>query len=340
MQHLALLVLGLVVLTLGAEVLVRGASGIAARFGISPLIIGLTVVAFGTSAPELAVSIASAVGGQGDIALGNVIGSNIFNVLFILGLSALIIPLAVANQLVRFDVPVMVGISVLVLVLGLDGSIGRVDGILLFVGLLAYIGFQVMQSRRDRQSVGFEHIPGTGLASRLWLNVLFVAGGLVALVIGSRLLVNGAVAIAEALGLSELVVGLTIVAAGTSLPEVATSVVAALKGERDIAVGNVVGSNVFNLLGVLGLAGALSPDGITVAGQALRLDLPVMVAVAAACLPIFATGREIARWEGGLFLAYYAAYTAWLVMAGTDNGARGAYEAAMLWFVLPLTAGT
>ncbi len=338
MTQLLLLALGLVILTAGAEALVRGASGIATRLGIAPLVIGLTVVAFGTSAPELAVSVAAALSGQGDIAVGNVVGSNIFNVLFILGLSALIVPLAVASQLIRVDVPVMIGVSVLVLLLALDGEISRAEGVLLFAGLLVYVGFQVLQARRERNSGNGAPIDGAG--SPVWLNIVFVVVGLAALVLGSRLLVTSAVAIAKALGMSELVVGLTIVAAGTSLPEVATSVVASIKGERDIAVGNVVGSNVFNLLGVLGLAGALSPHGVTVAAQALRLDLPVMLAAAFACLPIFVTGREIARWEGGLFLAYYCAYTLYLVLAATGNGALAAYETAMLGFVLPLTALT
>ena len=338
MTHLLLLALGLVILTAGAEALVRGASGIAARLGIAPLVIGLTVVAFGTSAPELAVSVAAALSGQGDIAVGNVVGSNIFNVLFILGLSALIVPLAVASQLIRVDVPVMIGVSVLVLLLALDGEISRLEGGLLFAGLLVYVGFQVLQARRERNAANGAPVDGAG--SPVWLNVVFVVVGLAALVLGSRLLVTSAVAIAKAMGMSELVVGLTIVAAGTSLPEVATSVVASIKGERDIAVGNVVGSNVFNLLGVLGLAGALSPDGVAVAAQALRLDLPVMLAAAFACLPIFVTGREIARWEGGLFLAYYCAYTLYLILAATGNGALAAYEMAMLGFVLPLTALT
>jgi cation:H+ antiporter len=340
MLNTVLLVLGLVVITLGAEALVRGASGIASRLGVSALIIGLTVVAFGTSAPELAVSLSSALRGQGDIALGNAIGSNIFNVLFILGLSALIAPLSVASQLIRFDVPLMIGVSVLVLVLALDGSIGRVEGTVLFFGLLAYIGFQVVQARRESQTMTLNEIPGAGGAAPLWRQTLYVAVGLVALVIGARLMVDGAVAIAVSFGISELVVGLTIVAVGTSLPEVATSVVAALRGERDIAVGNAVGSNVFNLLGALGIAGALSPAGVPVAAQALGFDLPVMVAVAVACLPIFVTGREIARWEGALFLAYYAAYTSWVVMSATGEGPMDAFRMAMLGFALPLTAVT
>ncbi|MGE5153600.1 MAG: calcium/sodium antiporter [Bdellovibrio bacteriovorus] len=341
-MDLLLLALGLVLLTAGAESLVRGASGIAARLGIPPLIVGLTVVAFGTSAPELAVSVAAAWSGQGDIALGNVVGSNIFNVLLILGISALIVPLAISSQLIRVDVPLMIGASILTLLFALDGRIGRIDGALLFTGLLFYIGFQIRQGMRERRA----GTQGAGDDSSLppagpgWLDPVLVLGGLLVLVLGSRLLVTSAVSIAQALGVSELVIGLTIVAAGTSLPEVATSVIASLRGERDIAVGNVVGSNVFNLLGVLGLSSLVSPSGIGVAHQALQFDLPVMLAVAVACLPIFVTGREIARWEGGLFFAYYIAYTVYVVMAAMQHAALGAYAGAMLWFVLPLTAVT
>jgi cation:H+ antiporter len=341
-MDLLLLAIGLVLLTGGAESLVRGASGIAARLGIPPLIVGLTVVAFGTSAPELAVSVAAAWSGQADVALGNVIGSNIFNVLFILGLSALIVPLAIGSQLIRVDVPLMIGASILTLVFALDGHIGRLDGAILFTGLLFYIGFQIRQGMRERRSSanGGTEEPRPGAPGRWWLDPLLVLGGLLVLVLGSQLLVTSAVAIAQALGVSELVIGLTIVAAGTSLPEVATSVIASLRGERDIAVGNVVGSNVFNLLGVLGLASLVSPAGIRVADQALQFDLPVMLAVAVACLPIFVTGREIARWEGGLFFAYYIAYTLYVVMAALQHAALGAYSGAMLWFILPLTAVT
>jgi len=336
-MNLLLLAVGLALLTAGAETLVRGASQGAARLGIPPLIVGLTVVAFGTSAPELAVSIQSAWSGQADIALGNVVGSNIFNVLFILGLSALIVPLAIASQLIRIDVPLMIGASILVLSFALDGGIGRMDGAILFAGLLLYTGFQIRQGRRERQGAEERGDPPRG---NWWVDLALVVGGLVLLVAGSRLLVTSAVAIAQSLGVSELVIGLTIVAAGTSLPEVATSVIASLRGQRDIAVGNVVGSNVFNLLGVLGLSALVSPAGIAVAPQALQFDLPIMIAVAVACLPIFVTGREIARWEGGLFLAYFVAYTAYLVMAATQHAAAGMYAEAMLWFVLPLTAVT
>lgn len=340
-----LFLLGLVLLVVGAESLVRGASKLASVLGISPLVIGLTVVAFGTSAPEMAVSAASALTGQADIALGNVVGSNIFNVLFILGLSALITPLVVAQQLVRLDVPLMIGVSIVALLLGLDGSVGRLDGIVLFAGIIAYTAFLIRQSRKESKQVQEEYAQEYGGAEkpsgRTWaLNLGLIVAGLGMLVLGSKWLVDGAIVLAQRLGVSELIIGLTIVAAGTSLPEVATSVVASLRGERDIAVGNVVGSNIFNLLAVLGLAGIVAPAGVAVSQAALRFDIPVMIAVALACLPIFFTGNVIARWEGGLFLAYYAAYTLYLVLAATQHDSLGAFQQAMAWFILPLTAIT
>lgn len=333
---------GLVLLVAGAELLVRGAARLAAQFGISPLIIGLTVVAFGTSAPEMAVSVQSTVSGQGDIAVGNVIGSNIFNVLFILGLSALITPMLVSRQLIRFDVPIMIGASLLAWFLAMDEQYGRLDGVLLFGAVLSYTGFLIISSLKSRNNENQEfedeyglHEPAGRFASLRHL--LFIAIGLVLLVQGSGLLVDAAVTLAKALGLSELVIGLTIIAAGTSLPEVATSVIAAIKGERDIAVGNVVGSNIFNLLAVLGLASLVSPTAISVSSNAIAFDFPVMIAVAAACLPIFFAGYCIRRWEGALFFAYYVIYTTWLIMHSTDAPGLAMFSQAMLWFVLPLT---
>jgi cation:H+ antiporter len=336
---------GLVILVFGAELLVRGAARLAAGLGIPALVIGLTVVAFGTSAPELAVSIKSAFAGQADIALGNVVGSNIFNVLFILGLAALITPLVVSQQLVRLDVPLMIAVSVLVLLLGLDGHLGRLDGALLFGGLIGYTLFLVRQSRRESAAVQAEYAQEYGTPGRLtraqWLvNLALVLAGLALLVAGSRWLVDGAVAIARQFGVSELIIGLTIVAAGTSLPEVATSVVASLRGERDIAVGNVVGSNLFNLMSVLGLTSLIAPHGISVPAAALQFDIPVMIAVALACLPVFFTGHLIARWEGALFLGYYLAYMLYLILTVTRNGALPLFSAALIWFVIPLTVLT
>jgi len=339
------LIAGLVLLVLGAETLVRGASRLAATIGISPLVIGLTVVAFGTSSPELAVSVKSALSGQADIAVGNVVGSNIFNVLFILGLSALVAPLVVSQQLVRFDVPLMIAVSVVVLALGWDAKIGRGEGLLLFSGLVAYLLFLIYQSRKESKQIADEYAKEYGPDNRpptpRWLtNGGLVLGGLALLVLGSHWLVAGAVAIAQRLGVSELIIGLTIVAAGTSLPEVATSVIASLRGERDIAVGNVVGSNLFNMLGVLGLSGMVAPAGIDVPRVALGFDIPVMIAVAFACLPIFFTGNLIARWEGALFLGYYMAYTLYLILMATRHHALPLFSTTMLYFVVPLTVLT
>ena len=317
-------IIGLVALIVGAELLVHGAARLAVGFGISPLVVGLTVVAFGTSSPELAVSVGAALSGQADIALGNVIGSNIFNVLFILGVSALIGALVVAQQLVRLDVPLMIGVSFLLLLLGLDGRIGRLDGLLLFAGIVVYTVFAVYQSRKESKPVEAEYDHEYGQDGRMGLwrvlrNVGLVIVGLLLLVVGARWLVDGAVSIARALELSELVIGLTIVAVGTSLPEVATSVIASLRGERDIAVGNIVGSNLFNIMAVLGLSAAVGAERRGRAGRRrCSFDIPFMIAVAVACLPIFFTGNRIARWEGALFLAYYVAYTIYVILDAAD----------------------
>ena len=342
---LVLFLLGLGCLIGGAELLVRGASRLAAAAGISPLVIGLTVVAYGTSAPEMAVSVQSALAAQADIALGNVVGSNIFNVLFILGVSALIIPLTVAQQFVRKEVPIMIGASLLLWLAAADGVIARWESALLFAGIVAYTVYLVRESRRERREIQEEYAAEFGAAPAakgggVAVNIGLVLAGLALLVVGSRWLVDGAVAIARAAGLSELVIGLTIVAAGTSLPEVATSILAAVRGERDIAVGNVVGSNIFNILAVLGIAGAVSPSGIPVSPAALAFDIPFMTAVAVACLPVFFTGRTIARWEGALFVLYYAAYTAYLVLQATRHDALPLYSVILLEFVAPLTAVT
>ena len=321
--------------------LVRGASRLAAAWGISPLVIGLTVVAFGTSSPELAVGIKAAWAGQAGIALGNVVGSNIFNVLFILGVSALVAPLVVSQQLVRLDVPLMIGVSALAWILAANGHLGRLDGLLLFAGLIGYVAFLIVQSRRESAAVRKEYEREFGVkraaSGGTLKNVLFVLSGLAALALGSRWLVDGAVVLAERLGLSELVIGLTIVAAGTSLPEVVTSILATIRGETDIAVGNVVGSNLFNLMGVLGLSSLVAPAGIEVSAAAIRFDMPVMVVIAFACLPIFFTGATISRSEGAVFLAYYGAYTLFLVMAAAQHDRLPAYSAVMLYFVIPIS---
>lgn len=337
---LILALLGLVALSLGAELLVRGASRLADTFGVSPLVVGLTVVAFGTSAPEAAVGVQSALSGSSGVALGNVIGSNILNVLLVLGLSAAIAPLSVSTRLVRLDVPIMICVSFLLLLLALNGVIGRLDGTLLVAGVVVYTFYAIRRSRRE--SAG--RVPGQSSGAETGrgklVQAVYVIAGLALLVLGARWLVDGAVAVATAIGLSELIVGLTVVAIGTSLPEIATSMVAAFRGERDMAVGNIVGSCIFNVLLVLGLAGLVAPDGVGVSAAALRFDIPVMIATAVACLPIFFTGREISRWEGILFLGYYVAYTLYLILGASGNDALPVFSFVMLAFVIPLTTVT
>lgn len=338
---LVLLLAGLVLLVVGAEFLVKGASRVAAILRIPPLIVGLTIVAYGTSAPEMFVSVISASSGQGDIAMGNVVGSNICNVLLILGLSALITPLIVTKQIIRSDVPIMIGVSVLLLLFSLDRQLGRVDSLILFIGGVVYTLSLIYQSKKQGtvpDEFTEEYSFNDRVTPGLWLkNIVSIVGGLALLVLGSRWLVDSAVTIARALQVNELLIGLTIVAIGTSLPELATSVVASWRGERDIAIGNVLGSNIFNILAVLGVAGIVSPSGIEVSETLIKFDIPVAIAVAVACLPIFYSGRRIDRWEGLLFLFYYVAYTVYLILNATYAEALPEYINAMLWFVLPLT---
>ena len=338
---------GLIGLVIGAELLVRGASKLALSFGISPLVVGLTIVAFGTSAPEVAVSVGAVLDGNSDIAIGNVVGSNIFNVLFILGVSALIVPLVVNIQLIRQEVPIMIGASLLLLALTLDGNLSMWDGGFLFALLIAYTVFLIVQSRKETKAANDEYALENKPAekgswdSKLPVQIALIVAGLGFLVMGSEWLVNASIIFAKALGVSDLIIGLTIVAAGTSMPEVATSITAAIKGERDIAVGNVVGSNTFNILGCLGLSGLISGDvGLVMAPSLLAFDIWVMLAVALACLPIFMTGREIARWEGGVFLGYYVAYVAYLILATQQHDALGAFSTTMMTFVIPITVVT
>jgi len=346
-MNILLFVAGLALLVFGANILVRGASKFALSFGISPLVVGLTIVAFGTSAPEMAVSVGAVLDGKADLAIGNVVGSNIFNVLFILGISALITPLVVNIQLIRQEVPIMLGASLLLLAFTFDGKVSFFDGGFLFALLIAYTVFLVVQSRRETQAANDEFAQElTAAAPGAWdthwaVQLGLIAAGLAALVFGSDLLVQSSVHFARQLGVSEVVIGLTIVAAGTSMPEVATSIAAAVKGERDIAVGNVVGSSTFNLLGCVGLSGMAAGDlGLLVPASVLAFDIWVMLAVALACLPVFMTGREIARWEGGVFLGYYVAYVAYLILAAQQHASLQAFSGVMLGFVIPLTLVT
>jgi cation:H+ antiporter len=315
----AMLLGGLALLVAGAEFLVRGAASIAVAAGVSPLVVGLTVVAFGTSSPELAASMMAAGAGQPALALGNVVGSNIFNILVILGLAAVITPLAVDRQLLWLDVPVMIAVSLAVWWLAADGRIGRFEGAVLVAVVVAYTIVLARISRRVPAAVEQDYAAEVGARAAtspaVWIkSSAAVLGGLAMLVIGSRWLVEGAVVIARSLAVSELVIGLTLVAAGTSLPELATSAVAAFRGHRDIAVGNVVGSNVFNLTMVLGTTALVATRTLEVPPDAIRFDLPTMVVSGALCWPMFLTGRTVARWEGGVLLCGYLAYGTWLVL--------------------------
>ena len=302
-----LMLVGLVLLAAGAEALVRGSTSIALRLGVTPLVIGLTVVAFGTGSPELTVSVEAAYRGNSGIALGNVVGSNISNVALILGVSALARPMHVRSQLIRREMPLMIAVTLLLCLLLWDGTLGRVDGLLLVVGAVAYTAFAYLSARRDRNaSVAAEFDAGIKEISRpAWLDTTFVVTGFAALLVGAKLLLGGATVVAESFGISQVVIGLTIVAIGTSLPELATSVVAAVRGEADVAFGNVIGSNILNILCILGVAALIRPFEV----QDLRpLDLGALVASAVIVLPLMWRGYVLNRWEGAILLTGYVAY--------------------------------
>ncbi|WP_313678997.1 calcium/sodium antiporter [Corynebacterium stationis] len=347
------IIAGLVLLILGGEFLVRGASALSRRVGISSLVVGLTVVSAATSAPELAVTIGAVFRDEPGLAVGNVVGSNIINILLILGLSALVLPLVVTRGLVRFDLPLMVAMSAGLLLISLDGVISAVDGLILLCVVVAHTVMTIVISRRRTRSPADaagstsgsptkdvtdedEESPAASTGKSLLLVVL----GIALLVGGSTLLVEGAVNIATTLGVSSLVIGLTVVAIGTSLPELMTSITAVRRGERDMAVGNIVGSNIFNIGVVLGLPALISLEGIPVSSAAVSLDIPVMLAASIALLPVAFTGFVIARWEGALFVGLYLAYTGYLILAASEHDALEGFTAVMVWFVLPLVAVT
>ena len=329
--NLLQLLCGLVMLIAGAELLVRCAVRMAANLKVRPLLIGLTVVALGSSAPQLTVSLQAALSDSTDIAVGSVIGSNIFNILVTLGLSALIIPLRVSRQLVRLDIPLMILASGLVFALALNKQLDRLDGVILLAGLLIYLALLLRQSRHSGHHHNNHDLPRTS-----WLhNILLMLSALALLGLAGHLLLGAAVTVATELGLSERIIGLTIIAVSTSLPELATSLIAALRGQREIAVGNVIGSNVFNLLGVLGLTALVAPAPLSVSPNALAFDLPVMLGVAALCLPVFYTGYRVTRAEGLLFLGLYLAYGLHVVSFTTGMPLAGKLEHLMLFYVLP-----
>ncbi len=308
---------GLILLYFGAEWLVRGGVAIARRLQVSPLIIGLTLVAFATSSPELVVSVTAAFEGNGDICVGNVVGSNICNILLILGTAALITPLRVKIQLLRFDVPILVGVSAVFAVWGvLFGGFSRPAGLVMFAGLVVYTAWNVIASRREARrnpelNEEYRRQMDSGGRGRGWpIAVVLVIVGLAALVGGGKFLVEGAVKIGQAAGLSDAFISLTVVAVGTSLPELATSVVAAVRKQQDIAIGNVVGSNIFNILGIMGLAPLIRPVH-TVGIQ--WMDWSMMLFATLLLVPFMWSGFRISRKEGGVLLLLFAGYLTWLV---------------------------
>ena len=336
-----LLASGLAILIVGGEALVRAASSLALRAGVTPLVIGLVVVSAATSAPEFAVTLDAVVGGEPGLAVGNVVGSNIVNVLLILGLSAALLPLVIQRQIVRFDIPVMLALSVAVLLVSLDRSISRFEGTLLLAGLIFHVIVSVRVGRKANAET--REVSDQFSASKLmkiWFALPLLVGAIALLAFGARLLVSGAVNIASSLGVSGLIIGLTVVAVGTSLPELVTTLIAIRRGERDMAVGNIVGSNIFNVGLVLGIPALLVTEGIPIPSAAISVDIPIMIAAALALLPITFTGFAIARWEGGLFVLIYIAYVVFLIFDATGHDAATGFTNLMLWFVLPLIAAT
>ncbi|KTC12460.1 conjugal transfer protein TraR [Pseudomonas marginalis ICMP 11289] len=326
------MVVGLLLLLIGAELSVRSAVHLAALFKIRPLIIGLTVVAMGTSAPQMAVSLQAAFSDNTDIAVGSVIGGNIFSVLVILGLCALVTPLRVARQVLRVDIPLMIGACLLVIALSLTGEFSKFDGVVLLAGLLVCLFIVVRQGG---------HAPRHGHADttekpRALMRIAMLAGGLLLLTSGGHLLVDASVVIAINLGLSERIIGLTVIAIGTSLPALMTSLIAAMRGERDIAVGNVIGSNLFNLLGVLGLTALVAPVPLTISPNALVFDLPIMLGVAILCVPLFYSGYRIDRVEGLFLLSLYLTYGLHIVSISTGMLLAERLEGMVLRFIVPL----
>jgi cation:H+ antiporter len=308
-EHTGILVAGVVVLGVGGEWLVRGAARLARVLGVSALVVGLTVVAFGTSAPEAAVTVFAAARGVTELAVGNVVGSNIANMLLILGLAAVISPLAVSRGLIRIDGPMMVGSAAAFVVLAWQfGEVARWAGAVFVVGLVAYTLFTYFASRRNPLTEWHDE-PLEGRQGRVWYNAVLVLLGVGGLVGGARLIVDGATGLATAIGISDRVIGLTIVAVGTSLPELATTIVAARHKQPDMALGNVIGSNIFNVLFVAGTASLVRP--LAVHADIARFDGPLMLVICAASYVIIWSGRRVTRLEGGTLLAGYVAYLIW-----------------------------
>ncbi len=340
---LLIFVAGLIALIGGAELFLRGVDRFGVKWRVSPLIMGLTVVAFATGAPELAISIQAAMTGSADLVLGNIIGSNIANILLILGISALIKPLVVKLRVVRVDVPIVISASVLLYVIAMDGALTTLDGVWLLLGLIAYSIFTFFQIKKERS----ENKQKENLDERAqelltgWKfyvkNIGFLLIGLGLIVQGSDWMVDSAVKIATILGLSELVIGLTIVSIGTSLPEIATSIATIRRGDTDMAVANVMGSNLYNILLTLGLTVVIAPNVLDVSAAAINLDLPFMVIVTLACIPIFIAGLDITKFDGAILLFYYSAYITYLVLDALNHPLEEPVWNGMIWGVIPAT---
>lgn len=327
MQPLPVLIFlgGLVILVVGSEMLLRGASRIAKLLKVRPLLIGLTVVSVGTSMPELAVGLTAAAEGRSGLAVGNIAGTNIFNILFILGLSAFMRPLPLHLLSIRFDVPVMIATALVLIVMSLDGELSRIDGLLLVTASVAYTVALARLSRRESPAMGREFAeeygkvppPGGALPRRGWgpwaWNALLLSVGIGVTLLGAQLLVSGAVSIAQSFGVSDAFIGLTIVAIGTSAPELATTLMATLKDDRDVAIGNLIGSSIYNVLVILGLTCVVAGQPIEVSKHLLWFDLPLAALVAIVCLPVFRSERQVSRREGGAFVLAYCAYLTTLV---------------------------
>lgn len=313
LTSLLFIALGIGFLYLGAEGLVRGSSSLALRLKITPLVIGLTVVAYGTSTPELVVSIQTALNNQGAISVGNVVGSNIFNIALILGLSAIICPMKVKWQLVKMDTPIMIAVAALFWFIFLDFHIGRLEGLVLFLAVVVYTIVNFWLSKKgDTKEIEAEFTDGISKPLRnIWLDLLYIVGGLAILVLGSRLFVTGSVKFAQLMGVSEAIIGLTIIAAGTSLPELATSLVASIRKQADIAIGNIVGSNIYNILCILGVASLIAPiDGTGIS----MIDVYVMIATSVLLWPMLWTSLTLKRSEGVVLVLIYAGYLSYLFL--------------------------
>lgn len=311
MTAVLLVAAGLALLIVGAEVLVRGASALAAALGVPPVVVGLTVISVGTSAPELAIGIDSALNDAGPLAIGNVAGTNIVNLLLVLGLSAAIAPLAITVPTIRRDLPVMAVIGVLLLALCWDGTLSRLDGAVLLAIAVGYTILIVVQARRDPVAVEIAQDEIRRPQGKTWVHALLTVVGLAVIVVGADLMVSGAVDLSRSFGVSEAVIGLTVVAIGTSAPELVTTLVSTFRGERDMAIGNLIGSSTYNIGLVLGGSALVAPLGVTT--ELTHVDLPVMVGVMLLCIPVFLTGRRMSRLEGIGFVLGYAVYLGLLI---------------------------